>query len=505
MNTNPEKKNGLYRDLAALLLFAALVRMLLLLGIPRVLDTADAIHYLETAAKCTAGDFLKVDPKIPILYPALTALAHFLTGDFEQAGMLVSFIGSTLLVIPVYLLARQLHGRTVACVACGIVALNGWYADYACRIGPDALACTLWLTALLAMERAVRRGGIWLVLAPVVYLALHLCRAEGTVILLAGLIGAILLTQNGFRVVAKRYLVLMAIIATGLILYALYMRTLTGAASVNYRTQFLYAGFGMRHIILFVKTFQTTLGEVFPVMIGPILFLFLGVGLFTPQPVSLDVTAEPRRDLRLELFILFMVFVQWGVSLTVLSAEPRYQMSGLVALTLWSARGLVLLTRQAAVLPRGHLLKWLPGGILAAYMCFGISISIGSEYMSKRPQEPREYKVAGLWMKQHLSPGLILTRKPQIGYYAGMPTTGPDAADSLQGALTRARDVNARYLVVDERYTASMVPGLAPLLDPAHAPSELKLIEWFEPFPECKVVVYEVRPITDPVPPRPMQ
>ena len=492
MDTTADKQTHPYRDLAALLAFAAVIRALMLFGIPRVLDTADAIHYLEMAEKFAAGDFFHVDPKIPLLYPALTALAHFVVGDFERAGTLVSFISSTLLIIPVYFLSRQLHGRTVACVACGIVALNGWYADYACRLGPDALACTIWITALLLMERAVRHGGIWMLAATLAYFALHLCRAEGTVILVAALLGAFMLSDAPLRVTAKRLIPFVLIVAVLLLAYAGYMRTLTGDASLNYRAQFLYAGFGMRHVVLFIKTFQTTLGEVFPVMIGPALFLFLGVGLFTPHDARIADSDVPRRDLRLELFILFMAAAQWGVSLTVLSAEPRYQMSGLVALTLWSARGLVLVSRQAASLLRGRFLRLLPCGAVAAFMVFGITSTIGAEYMSRRPQEPREYKVVGLWMKQHLPPGLILTRKPQIGYYAAMPTTGPDPADSLQSAIARARNAGARYVVIDERYTASMTPGLAPLLDPALAPPDLKLIERFEPFPQCKVVVYEV-------------
>ena len=498
METTVDKQTHSLRDLAALLVFAAVVRLVLLLGIPRVLDTADAIHYLEMAEKFAAGDFFSVDPKIPLLYPTLTALAHLGGGDFERAGMLISFIASILLIIPVYFLSRQLHGRTVACVACGIVALNGWYADYACRIGPDALACTIWITALLLMERMVRRGGVWMLIAPLAYFALHLCRAEGTAILVAALFGSYILADSPLRVTAKRFIPFVIIVAVLMMIYAGYMRLLTGDVSLNYRAQFLYAGFGMRHIVLFVKTFQTTLGEVFPIMIGPALFLFLGVGLFTPRDTPTAAMDMPKRDLRLELFILFMAAAQWGVSLTVLSAEPRYQMSGLVALTLWSARGLVLVSRQAAVLRSGKFLRLLPCGAVAAFMLFGISTTIGAEYLSRRPQEPREYKVVGLWMKQHLSPGLILTRKPQIGYYAAMPTTGPEPADSLQTAITRARNAGARYLVVDERYTASMVPGLAPLLDPALAPPDLKLVERFEPFPQCKVVVYEVLSVPGP-------
>jgi hypothetical protein len=63
-------------------------------------------------------------------------------------------------------------------------------------------------------------------------------------------------------------------------------------------------------------------------------------------------------------------------------------------------------------------------------------------------------------------------------------------------AVQRARDVSAKYLVVDERYTASMAPGLVPLLDPANAsPQDLRLLQLVvPPYPNARVAIYEVLP-----------
>jgi hypothetical protein len=98
-------------------------------------------------------------------------------------------------------------------------------------------------------------------------------------------------------------------------------------------------------------------------------------------------------------------------------------------------------------------------------------------------------------MAKNLEKGLILTRKPQIGFYAAMPATGPGAEDSIEDAVARARAAGARYLVVDERYTAKLAPGLAPLLDPENAPSSLRLLHGsLSPYEEGRVVVYEVLP-----------
>lgn len=96
-------------------------------------------------------------------------------------------------------------------------------------------------------------------------------------------------------------------------------------------------------------------------------------------------------------------------------------------------------------------------------------------------------------MQEHLEPGLILSRKPQVGYYADMPTTGPAAEDDVPALIERARDTGARYVVVDERYTAGIVPGIASLLEPENAPPELVLMRAFADWDKARVVVYEAR------------
>ena len=185
--------------------------------------------------------------------------------------------------------------------------------------------------------------------------------------------------------------------------------------------------------------------------------------------------------------------MQCAVTLANLSPAPRYIMTVVVALSLWSARGMAVLTRQAAGLSYGRWLKTLPVGIVVMTFALGTAASLASEYGAAMPGLPREYKIAGRWMKDNLEPGLILCRKPQVGYYAGMPTSGPAADDGPEDAVARAKDIGARYLVIDERYTVSIVPGLRPLLDPSQAPRELKLLKAdLSPWAGARIVVYEV-------------
>lgn len=480
-NIETKKSCSPSRDIVFLLFLALAYRVAFLLAMPRVLDTADAIHYLESARHFAEGDFFGIDPKIPVLYPLLTALAHLFFRDLEQAGMAVSFAASVFTIAPLYGLARMMHGRAAAVVAGLTAAIWPWLADYACRVGNEALGTFWWFLAVWLLVRALRRGGIWLWLAPWPFLALHLTRPEGTSAMVAALVAGLVLCGVRDRAARKRLFVFAAVCGLLLVLNMFYVRALTGAATANYRVGFILQEFDFTR---FAQTASKTLSDVLPVMLGPVLLLFMGLGLFAPRPEG--------RDVRLECCVLLFAAAQWAASLFVLSPAPRYLMVCIIALSTWSAYGMVFASRQAAGLRHGRVLRLVPVAALVAVMLLHTAVTVGSEHVGRQPREPREYKQAGLWMKEQLSPGLIFCRKPQIGYYAGMPSTGPGLADTLDQALARARQAGVRYVVIDERYTAQDVPGLRPLIDPAQAPAGLRCLKQFDTYPKSRVVVYEL-------------
>lgn len=487
MNSTTEQ-SGPWRDLLALAGLAAACRLLFVLAMPRVLDSADAIHYVETAARLAAGDFFGYDPKIPVFYPLLGALASLVYSDMEQACRAVSLVASVLTIIPVYLLARDLHGTAAARIAGLIVALWPWLMDYASRVSTEATAVLLWIGGVWLFTRGMRNGGGAAVAgAAACFFALALTRPEGLFILLAT--AAALPVLCGWRDgrAWRRFAAFAAPAALLVIANTFYVRALTGQTTANYRAGFIVEEFAYQR---FVQTAVETFSDVIPVMLGPLLFLFLGVGFFHAR--------ERARDPRLEAMVLFFAAAQWGLSLFVLSPAPRYLMAPLIVLSMWSACGIHLAARQIRAW-RAHP-AWLARLPLVAVILFFLghaAITVGSEHLGRRPREPREYKEAGLWMAANLAPGLIFTRKPQVGYYAGMPSTGPALDDSLASALDRARAAGAAYVVVDERYTAAMVPGLRPLLDPAADVPGLRRLKAFESYPESRVVVYALAPAPD--------
>ena len=458
-------------------------RLLFLFLSPRAIDSADSIWYLENAQRFADGEFFQLSGRVPPLYPALTAIVALFIGDLEWAAIVVSLLASVLLIAPVFALTLATHGRPAARVAALTVCLWPWLVDYGCRVAPEALMSLLWFASAGMLVLAVRKGGLWCALAPLPFFGMHLTRPEGTFLWLASPFLALPLFYSDFRRGVRRLVPYVIISATLLALYAVYMRYATGEASLSQR-----ANAATIHDVFFArgldaaKTALRLFGDVLPIMLGPFLLVFAGVGLFSARDPA-------RRDLALEAVLLAFAAAQFILAALSTFAEPRYIMNTAVALSLWSAAGIA----YVAQLPHARWLRRVPVAALVALMLLGFAADVIPPLLGRMSYQPVEYKLAGRWMKENLEPGLILCRKPQVGFYAGMQTTGPDPGDTLDGILERAKQTGARYLVVDERYSTQMIPALKPLLDPSNAPRELRLLQSdLSPFPQARIVIYEI-------------
>ncbi|MCH7958544.1 MAG: glycosyltransferase family 39 protein [Candidatus Hydrogenedentes bacterium] len=486
MNPGSDTSRARY-DLVIACTAALSLRLVYLFLIGRVIDMPDAIHYIDMARLFASGEAHAFDENLPVLYPALGAAMHLFVGDWEHAFWMASLLFSTLLVIPVYLLTRELFGQWSARIAVLTVCLWPWLMDYGSRIAPESVAIFFWFLGIVLLHRGIERGGAWPVAAAVSLFALHLTRPEGTFILLAAPVGGLILSLGRERIHIRRLATFTVTVLLLLAAYSAVMYALVGTATVSYRapmTSDLFDYF-RRGGTEFVRTFMRLFYNEMPVMLGPVLLLFLGVGVFR--------SSERPRALRLEFLILFFCGVQFGLTLANFSPAPRYIMPIVVALSLWSARGIELVTRQIVASNAPRWLRFAPIGAMVAAMLLGALSDVAGQYLGAMPRMPREYKIAGQWMKENLEPGYVISRKPQVGYYANMPTTGPAADAHPKDIVEMARNLGARYVVIDERYTASIVPGLRPLLDPQKAPAAFKLHRAdLSPYPGARIVIYEI-------------
>ncbi len=113
-----------WRPLGTLLLLALALR------IAAAANTAvinhDGARFTMSARAMLAGDWdaaLNVEPRMPPLYPLAIAALSFLTGSLGLAGVVISVLCGTLLVVPIYLLARAMWDDRVAFLTGLVVAI----------------------------------------------------------------------------------------------------------------------------------------------------------------------------------------------------------------------------------------------------------------------------------------------------------------------------------------------------------------------------------------------
>ena len=475
-----------YVDLPIALVAAFAVRLGFLIASARVIDMADAIHYIEMAKGFAAGDFVHFDENLPVLYSLFGALFYPIFGDWEQAFWGVSLIASSLLVVPIYLIARELHGTSSARISAFIVCCWPWLVDYGSRIAPEALAVTLWFSAIWLLYRGIQGHKVALVFAPIAFFALHLTRPEGTFLMLGSPIAGILLCYRQERAYWLRLAAYSVVVVCLTLGYALVMKSILGNVTVSYRAPMSgdLMDYFRRGAVPLAKTFLRLNFDVLPVMLGPLLMVFLGVGFFRYS----DTSRQPR----LEAFVLFFCLIQWALTLANFSPAPRYVMTVVVALSLWSAKGIELLHHRVYYWRKHRWVRHLPFGVLAFTLVLGLSEPIAGQYLGSIPRTPVEYKTAGVWMKENLEPGFIFCRKPQVGYYADMPSIGPDVSHTPELLAEAAKEIGARYLVFDRRYSADILPALVPLLDTTIPHEHYRLVNGsFSDNPATQIVIYE--------------
>lgn len=473
------------RECALWLAAAFAVRMLFYFITPQVIDSADSILYLDAAQKIYEARLDELYPRIPMLYSACSAVAREFVSDIETAAICVSLISGTLLLVPVFLLSNRLHGRSAARYSALIVTLWPWLVDYSCRVAPEALYVTFWFAAIYAVLTITRgKAWVWPALA-FCLLGLYHARPEGILIVFA-IIAAGLIPGQDRKRTAIRMVPVVALLVISISVNYWYVQRLAENAGITPRISIDSIQYS-----LFDRGADSARAalrlafSVIPTMIGIVLGPLALVGIFAKT--------DRIRDYKYEAVVALVAVTQFAAAALSTFAEPRYVMATIVAISLWSARGAAILSTKAAASAQWRALRFAPVALIVATMSIGMYPNIVPPLLGEMSYKPLEYKIAGKWMRDNLEPGLIMSRKPQVGYYANMPTSGPAQDDTLEKIHERLLVSDFKYLVVDERYSTQMIPALEPLLDPANAPSWLRLLKAdASPYKDARIVIYEV-------------
>ena len=462
-------------------------------------------------------------------YPLLSGLVYLVTHNLELASNICYVLFGTLLIVPIYLLAKELYGRNVGYVAALLIA----------TYPAVATAPALWGTfteppyyffvysGLLLVLVAMRRGKpMAFLLAGASIGFAYLIRPEAIAYLAAG--GGVLILVWLFekRLRSREVWTGLALYALGFLLfflpYAYFVYRQTGSwmvsekAGVTFVTciglsegdtaAFDLATWGLDSTGLEVfffsrESYHVNMLDViraFPTefiqLVARNIRRFVGTLLSTPMlsiyllplmGVSFFRSAWSKARAKGELLLIasltpVLVFVFFFI-------QDRYIATLLPTLVIWMALGAFELGQWARETAE-HLLRDTAGGVtnrvksllsaapavLLLLFMLVMQPKVISLYANTGSFRP-EHKTLGLWLRDNIAVGsVVMSRYPAIAFYADTQWE-PTANASLEELLTYARASKVDYFVVDELETRQLRPQFAPLLRGESVPEELEL------------------------------
>jgi 4-amino-4-deoxy-L-arabinose transferase-like glycosyltransferase len=432
------------------------------------------------------------------LYPLLIGVTSLFSRDFELAGRLVSMAAGSLLVIPVYLLARRLYGKTEAGIAALLTAICPTLVFSSTRVLSESLFTLLFTVAVLATLSACtgeRRRLFFL--AGAGFGACYLVKPEAIGF------GVLVVFLAASRKVFNRNADVRSVLAGALLAalgcavvslpYILYLRSETGSWTIS---QKLTASFGTSEAGNkwrgLIENGQTTMAdkvwagrrsstvasvgavesgdlrstarkslqlprprsvvinlyreyESFFMMMTPLLFFLTGLGLLG--------TGWSRDRAKQEVYLLLFVF-SMALGYAAAGFENRYFEALCPVWIVWSSRGLVGLERRLCAIEQvvrrsaGFLRKHRTG--LRAVLLICLAVSLAPSLRSGAAVESDAGPQIALWIKRDSEPSLplIMASDPRMAFYSGgkhlyIPT------EEYEVVLDYANRMGVDYLVVE--------------------------------------------------------
>ncbi len=438
--------------------------------------STDGTGYVDAARDLSRGDVTGIG--INGFYSVLIWLAGRVITDLELAGRVVSLILGSLLVLPLYLLGRELFSRQVAfCASLLAVAWPPLVAS-SCEVMTQASYDLILLAAIYLVWRMFRKPSPTAgVLAGLCIGLTYLTRPEGVLLFL--LVPLPLLYYHA-REVRGNWPSLVAYVAGFSLLFglnALLVHHVTGEWQLSAKTDSAlndalsyylkmpdlnyvpgYEPKGYLDIIvdhpLFIWTNILKNTRDMAAILPPWLWLMIGVGF-----CSGGFTAE-RNLVRL---FLVSTLAPLGVLIVFYYVSAGYTEAYLPAFFLWASSGLSTLERVAAEKLAGS--RGEGWGRIAGRLPLAVALATGyavlllssqvredvpdSAYHWEMDNGRREEKHIGLLLKDKLPPGKIMTRWARIAFYAEREWVNIPAGVDFDSVIMTARENGVRYLVAD--------------------------------------------------------
>ncbi len=478
----------------------------------------DGVYYAIMGRKLITGDLVGgMSSYWPPLYPFLVGVSSLCFSDLEFAGRFVSIVSGALLVVPTYLLIRQIYGSNAAWIGALLVIINPDLIQCSTALMTESTYTLVFTLGLLLGWSALRSNKNQIFLfTGLLFGAAYLIKPEAVAFI--GLLIALAIAAKLFQkqLTLNKLLVNCLLLVIGFLIfsfpYFLYLHQKTGRWTISQKltnnTTLVSAGKGLLSLTddgrttkfdqLYGETYQSSnqspalpapapvqtianerlsppaairanqgsfaarsfdnlkleLKEIIP-QIFPYLFIFLAIiGLFR-QPWTKQQTAKEG------YLFLFLSATLIGYALTFV--ESRYLLPLLPILFCWASNGIVEFEKWLSE-SAGNLgielqsRSWIIRTAILAVLVLSIIPSIVRPMkVSKWEDLPFEQKQAGLWLKEHsvLPAPLIMACGPWAAYYSnGEHIYIPNEPYPVTIDYAKRRKVD--YLIISEQCSNTM-------------------------------------------------
>jgi hypothetical protein len=459
-----------------LLLALAFVLRVFLVFFPEVIYN-DGTEYVRSAKLILSGNW--GESRAQPLYPVLIALASFFISNLELAGIWVSVILGTLVILPVFYLGREIFDEKVGILSGLFAVVHPFLYRYSGSVLTESTYHFLFATSVLFGWNAFNRGGFYRIFLLGLFTTLaYLARPEAIGILLVFSAWTLFFNPpGGERGLAKKTVMILMTLITFFAFsspYLMGIRRDTGRWSISKKAVLSVGSLSKEEDApSFGKprgkkglTFSSLIKHPVPVMgrmgtgflsslykfiqgLNPILFLLAVVGW---------VLLLRRKYFSLwkgNFFILSYLIFYFGIVFPLFFISRRYA-SQMVPLSLpWAAFGFLGLTEWLSERWGKRVLMKRFSVVLLVFVLIGLFIQGRVTHSRERRFIQKE---VGLWMKENLPSGSkVMSRLPQEAFYAELAWVGVPG-EGYGGVLREARLKEVRYLVVDDEIE-SLSPG----------------------------------------------
>lgn len=525
---NGENKKELYL-IMGLIVLSILIRFILFLASDYSLD-AIGTEYMFMVRKILEGDFLNVNMIQPqhILYPFIIAIFSKIIPDLALSGIWVSIIMSGLLIVPVYLLARDIFSKQVAAISCILLIFYPHinYFAYSALSEPTYYFFIMSSVSLLWLYLR-SKNYILLIMSSLFCGLAYLTRPEAiaylgfSFLLLISL--AFIKKDSTYFFSSLIYFTLFSVVIlphiillyeqTGTFILSGYQNVLAmDLPAIRHRNvhdldkfaphlifPYILSNLNL-FIIKVVKNLREYINSVPQIFSIPFIFV-TSVGIVRKNNISNNVNG-----------ILYLIYFAVPTFLIISFAQfrLRYLYTILPILIIFLANGVfesqywlreILLKSERSKLVRKILStpNYLLIFVLIMLLPTGFIRPVFYKQLNLQPVHDIESKEVGLWIKKNMPQDyLLLTNSEVTIFYAEREYYDYgfdlDPIETVNRFLAKGKSV---YLAVAQRKLifeeSSDSSKWLFLLDEKKAPSNFKPVLIMNQYPHAKVIVYEIR------------